>query len=80
MRTNNLGILHARRGWIDLTGRQERHYYRLGLRDSEHAWERPEGYEDVFDGSFDVLPEEQTIPVMDFDPYGLTSLEGDGHG
>ncbi|KAL2128498.1 hypothetical protein VTI74DRAFT_9098 [Chaetomium olivicolor] len=68
---NNLAVLHARRGWIDLPGRRERHYYRLGLRDPKYAWDRPDGYEDVFDDRFDVLPEEQTILVTDFDPYGL---------
>lgn len=77
---NNLGVLHARRGWVDLPGRQERHYYRLGLRDPENAWDRPDGYGDVFDARFGVMPEEQMIPVSDFDPYGLTSLADMSHG
>jgi len=76
---NNLGLLHARRGWIDRPG-IERHYYRLGLRDPENMWARPDGYEFVFDDRFVTPKEEQVIPVTDFDPYGLTSLDSAGHG
>ncbi|KAK4201658.1 hypothetical protein QBC40DRAFT_277680 [Triangularia verruculosa] len=76
---NNLGLLHARRGWIDRPGK-ERYYYRLGLRDTEHGWPRPDNYETVFDDRYGVVPEDQIIPITDFDPYGLTSLDDSGHG
>ncbi|KAL6401881.1 Taurine catabolism dioxygenase TauD/TfdA [Ilyonectria robusta] len=76
---NNLALLHARRAWVDRPG-QERHYYRLGLRDPGNYWKRPLKYEAVFDDHFHTAPEEQSIPVSDFDPYGLTSLAHHPHG
>ncbi|KND87487.1 hypothetical protein TOPH_07897 [Tolypocladium ophioglossoides CBS 100239] len=76
---NNFALLHARRGWVDRPNR-ERHYYRLGLRDPENAWARPVKYEAIFDDHLKTPPEDQMIPVKDFDPYGLTSLGQGGHG
>lgn len=74
---NNLAIFHARSGWVDHPG-HESHYYRSGLHDPENAWARPIEYEGIFDDHLKTLP--QVIPVTDFDPYGLTSLEMSGHG
>lgn len=76
---NNLAILHARSGWVDRPG-HERHYYRLGLHDPENAWARPVKYEEMFDDHLQTLPQDQIIPITDFDPYGLTSLNLSGHG
>lgn len=76
---NNLAILHGREAWVD-TESKSRHYYRLGLRDPEKAWPRPEGYEWLFDDHFKTAPEDQVVPVTDFDPYGLTSLSEQNHG
>ncbi|KAK3337583.1 hypothetical protein B0T19DRAFT_79272 [Cercophora scortea] len=75
---NNYAILHGRRAWVD-RGERERHYYRVGLHDPENAWERPDGYERVFDGFLKAVPREQSIPVTDWDPYGMTSIDM-GHG
>ncbi|KAH6988118.1 hypothetical protein BKA56DRAFT_612842 [Ilyonectria sp. MPI-CAGE-AT-0026] len=69
---NNLALLHARRAWVDRPW-QERHYYRLGLRGPGNYWKRPLKYEAVFDDHLHTAPKEQSIPVTDFDPYGLTS-------
>ncbi|KAH7008854.1 hypothetical protein EDB80DRAFT_683835 [Ilyonectria destructans] len=76
---NNLAPLHARRAWVDRP-QQERHYYRLGLRDPDNYWKRPLKCEAVFDDHLHTAPKEQSIPVTDFDPYGLTSLAHDAHG
>lgn len=76
---NNLALLHARRAWVDRPG-QERHYYRLGLRDPDNYWKRPLKYGAVFDDHLHTAPKEQSIPVTDFDPYGLTSLAHGAHG
>ncbi|KAK0654212.1 hypothetical protein DIS24_g5387 [Lasiodiplodia hormozganensis] len=76
---NNLALLHARRTWIDRPGK-ERHLFRLGIRDPQNAWERPPKYAWLFDDKFGIPPEAQTVPITDFDPYGLTTLENQGHG
>ncbi|KAI4686779.1 hypothetical protein J4E81_008440 [Alternaria sp. BMP 2799] len=76
---NNLGLLHARRAWIDRPGK-ERHYYRIGFRDPELAWERPPQYAWLFNDRLEVPKSDQTIPFTDFDPYGATALGGAGHG
>lgn len=76
---NNFGLLHARRSWVDDASQPERHYLRLGLHDPKNAWERPLGYEWLFDASLRIPPAHQTIPITDFDPYGKTSLAQD-HG
>jgi len=76
---NNLALLHARRSWVDRPG-QERHYYRLGLHDPKNSWKRPGGYEEIFDEHIRTPSTEQTIPVTDFDPYGMTRLGDDQHG
>jgi hypothetical protein len=71
---NNYALLHARRAWVDDNTTSARHYLRLGLHDPENAWPQPPGYEWLFGASLHVPPEQQTIPVTDFDPYGVTSL------
>jgi hypothetical protein len=76
---NNFGLLHARRSWVDDMTKPERYLLRLGLHDPENAWPRPTGYEWLFDASLNVPPEQQTIPITDFDPYRATSLRLD-HG
>ena len=77
---NNLGLLHARRAWIDRPG-ATRHFYRLGLRDPERAWVKPSDHEQsLFYDHLRTKPEDQMISVTDFDPYGLTSLDTKGHG
>jgi hypothetical protein len=76
---NNFALLHARRPWVDDMTKPERHLLRLGLHDPQNAWPRPPGYEWLFDANLHVPPEEQIIPITDFDPYGATSLRLD-HG
>lgn len=77
---NNLAILHARKGWVDRPG-AERHYYRLGLHDPERAWGKPAEYENsVFYDHLNLGVDDQTIPITDYDPYGMTSLDEMGHG
>ncbi len=76
---NNFAILHARRAWLDRPD-HHRHYYRLGLHDHEYCWARPDQYEWLFDDHLQTPVPEQTIPVTDFDPYGLTSIPEDVHG
>ncbi|KAK1832993.1 hypothetical protein QBC39DRAFT_390275 [Podospora conica] len=39
---NNLGVLHAREGFVDQPGRSERYLVRLWLRNAELGWELPE--------------------------------------
>ncbi|KAM5376436.1 hypothetical protein ACJZ2D_005490 [Fusarium nematophilum] len=57
------------------------HYYRLGLQDLELAWAKPEEHEEaLFHGHLRTGPEDQTIPITNFDSYGLTNLSSLGHG
>ncbi|KAH8880119.1 Clavaminate synthase-like protein [Thozetella sp. PMI_491] len=76
---NNYALLHARQSWVDGSARLARHYLRLGLHDPTNAWPRPPAYEWLFDASLHVPPDQQTIPLEDFDPYGATALALD-HG
>lgn len=76
---NNLGLLHARDAWIDRPGKA-RHYLRLGLRDPENAWPRPEQYRWLLDDAFGTPLSQQELPVTDYDPWGLTSFRDADHG
>ncbi|KAI1828170.1 TfdA family taurine catabolism dioxygenase TauD [Xylaria intraflava] len=63
---NNLAIFHARDGFTD-TPEKQRHLVRLWLRDSENAWELPEGLQWQWDQIYkDVSIEDQVFPL---EPY-----------
>jgi hypothetical protein len=76
---NNLAMVHARDGFVD-SATQRRHLVRLGVRDPEHQWTRPTGFEAQFETAYLVPLSEQIMPVVDFDPWNATSTAAAHHG
>jgi hypothetical protein len=76
---NNLALVHARDSFTD-TSTQRRHLVRIGVRDPEYSWKRPEGYEVPFETAYLIALSEQIMPKVDFDPWNITSTAGSHHG
>lgn len=76
---NNLALVHARDGFED-SATQRRHLVRLGVRDPEHRWARPAGFEAQFETAYLVPLSDQIMPEVDFDPWNATSTAAAHHG